>query len=140
MRRPKKRRFNKIANTEPDLLHLIVDLGHHREVHCTVRFSNSDSNGPKVFEEEEEDFETSPDFFLMYVDMYVISTQKNPMKIHRCFRTRTDVTATMAASGLGSSHRPYLGGAQARRIGVIPTLWVTQPVLGLGEIHRVGER
>jgi hypothetical protein len=46
----KKRSFKKIANTEPDLLHLIADLGHHREVHCTVRFSNSDSNGPEVFE------------------------------------------------------------------------------------------
>ncbi len=84
-------------------------------------------------------FETSPDFFLTYVDMYLISTQENPMRKHRCFRTRTDVTATMAASGLGSFHRLYLGGAQSRRIGVIPTLWVTQPVLGLGKIHRVGK-
>jgi len=46
----------------------------------------------------------------------------------------------MAASGLGSYHRPYLGGIQARRMGVSPTLWVTLPVLGLGKIHRVGER
>ena len=46
----KKRSFKKIAKTEPDILHLIADLGHHGEVHCTVRFSNSDSNGPKVFE------------------------------------------------------------------------------------------
>jgi len=73
--------------------------------------------------------------------MNVISTQENPMKKHSCFRTRTDdVTATMAASGFGSYHRPYLGGAQARRIGVIPTLWATPNVLGLGEINRVGER
>ena len=85
-------------------------------------------------------FETSPEFFLTYVDMYVISTQENPMKKHRCFRTRTNVTATMAASGLGSYHCPYLGRAQARCIGVIPTLWVTPPVLSLGEIHWVGER
>jgi hypothetical protein len=35
---------------QSDLLHLIADLGHHREVNCTVRFSNSDSNGPEVFE------------------------------------------------------------------------------------------
>ena len=48
---PKKRSFKKISNAEPDLLRLIVDLGHHREVHCTVRFSNSsDSNGPEVLE------------------------------------------------------------------------------------------
>ncbi len=46
----KKRSFKKIANTDPDLLHLIADLGHHREVCCTVRFSNSDINGPEVFE------------------------------------------------------------------------------------------
>ncbi len=46
----KKRRFNKIANTEPVLQHLIADLGHHHKVHCTVRFSNSNGNGPKVFE------------------------------------------------------------------------------------------
>ncbi len=46
----KKRSFKKITNTEPDLLHLIADLGHHCEVHCTIRFSNSDSNGPEVFE------------------------------------------------------------------------------------------
>ena len=76
----------------------------------------------------------------MYVDMYVISTQENPMEKHHCFRTRTDVTATMAASGFGSYHRPYLGGAQARCIGVIPTLGATPTVLGLSEIHRVGER
>ena len=85
-------------------------------------------------------FETSPKNFLTYVDMYVISTQENPMKKHRCFRTRTNVTATMAASGLGSYHRPYLGGAQARCIGVIPTLGAMPLVLGLGEIHWVGER
>ena len=41
----KKWSFKKIANTEPDLLHLIADLGHHCEVNCTVRFSNSDSIG-----------------------------------------------------------------------------------------------
>ena len=35
---------------QSDLLHLIVDFGHQREVNCTVRFSNSDSNGPEVFE------------------------------------------------------------------------------------------
>ena len=46
----KKSSFNKIANTEPDFLHLIADLEHHREVNCTIRFSNSDSNGPRVFE------------------------------------------------------------------------------------------
>ena len=33
-----------------DLLHLIVDVGHHCEVNCTVRFSNSNSSGPEVFE------------------------------------------------------------------------------------------
>ena len=47
---PKKMSFKTIAHTEPDLLHLIADLGHNREVHCTVRFSNSDINGPEVFE------------------------------------------------------------------------------------------
>jgi hypothetical protein len=61
------------------------------------------------------------------------------MKIHGCFRTRTNLPATMAAGGLGSYYRPYLGGAQARRIGVIPTLWATPPVLGLGKIHQMGE-
>ena len=95
---------------------------------------------PTLWYEINPGFETSPEFFLTYVDMYVISTQKNPMKIHRCFRTRTNVTATMAASGLSSYHRPYLGGAQARHIGVIPTLWAMSPVLGLGKIHWVGER
>ena len=30
--------------------HLIADIGKHREVICTIRFSNSDSNGPEVFE------------------------------------------------------------------------------------------
>ena len=85
-------------------------------------------------------FETSPEFFLTYADMYVISMQENPMEKHRCFRTRTDVTATMAISGLGSYHCPYLGGAKARHIGVIPTLWAMPPVLSLGEIHRVGKR
>jgi hypothetical protein len=50
--------------------HLIVDLGHHREVHCTVRFSNRDSNGkrnslmikdtPKVFEAAANDYDQKP--------------------------------------------------------------------------------
>ena len=44
----KKRRFKKIASTEPVLQHLIADLGHHREVHCTVRFSKEE-------EQEEEE-------------------------------------------------------------------------------------
>jgi hypothetical protein len=31
-------------------------------------------------------FETSAEFFLTYVDVYLISTQKNPMKIHTLFQ------------------------------------------------------
>ena len=58
----KKRSFKKIANTEPDLPHLIADLGHHRGVHCTVRFSNRDSNGKRnhsILKDPPKDFEAA---------------------------------------------------------------------------------
>ena len=61
------------------------------------------------------------------------------MKIHGCFRPRTDLPATMAAGGLGSYHHPYLGDAQTKGIDVIPKPWATPHALSLGVLTTQDE-
>ena len=64
---PSSRMSKRNHNDDGDL---IADLGHHREVHCTVRFSNRDSNDkrdplmlkdyPKVFDATANDDDLKP--------------------------------------------------------------------------------